>query len=185
MTAATTLTAITFYVLGVLAQVLRKNEEKFSYDKASFGLMTIGLIGHGFATFLILEGDQGVNISLLSVTNFGSYLVLVFISLMSLRLPVANLMLIGTPVAIIIVLLAAFLPQESAKQISTESPLLFHIFASVAAYVALFMATVQSVLLGLQESKLKTRTGSLGSLVPPLETMERLLIAMLLSLIHI
>ena len=179
MTAATTLTAIIFYVLGVLAQVFRKNKEKFSYDKASFMLMAVGLIGHGFATFLILEGDQGVNISLLSVTNFGSYLVLVFISLMSLRLPIANLMLIGTPVAIIIVLLATFLPQESAKQISTDSPLLFHIFASVAAYVALFMATVQSVLLGLQESKLKTRTGSLGSLVPPLETMERLLIAML------
>ena len=90
-----------------------------------------------------------------------------------------NLSFIATPIAILIVLFATFFPQESAKQISPESPLLFHIFASVAAYVALFMATVQSVLLGMQENKLKTHSGSLGYLVPSLETMERLHIAML------
>ena len=179
MTAATTLTAITFYLLGVRAQLFSDNVEKFSYERASFLLIAVGLVAHGFATFLILRGDEGVNISLLSVTNFGSYLVLLFISLISLRLPVANLLLVATPIAVLIMTLATFLPQESAKQISIESPLLFHIFASIAAYVALFMATVQSVLLGLQESKLKSRNGSLGGLVPPLETMERLLIAML------
>ena len=179
MTAAATIISIIFYLLGIRYQWLKLKEEKFSPDPLGFSLMVIGLISHGFATFLILDGELGVNLSLLSVTNFGSYLVILFISLISLRLPVITLSFVATPVAIVIVIFATFLPQESAKQISTGSPLLFHIFISVAAYVALFMATVQSVLLGMQESKLKTHSGSLGYLVPSLETMERLLIAML------
>ena len=179
MTATATIATIIFYFLGIRSQWAKLKEEQLTTDRLGFGLMVIGLITHGFATFFILKGDQGVNLSLLSVTNFGSYLVILFISLISLRLPVVTLSFVATPLAMVIVLFATFLPQDSSKQISIESPLLFHIFASVAAYVALFMATVQSVLLGMQESKLKTHSGSLGYLVPSLETMERLLIAML------
>ena len=126
MTAATTLTAIAFYILGVRTQLFSDNVEKFSYERASFLLIAVGLVAHGFATFLILRGDEGVNISLLSVTNFGSYLVLLFISLISLRLPVANLLLVATPIAVLIMTLATFLPQESAKQISIENPCLLY-----------------------------------------------------------
>jgi ABC-type uncharacterized transport system permease subunit len=179
MTTAATITAISFYLLGIRSQLLGLRKKQFPLNRLGFSLIAVGLVAHGFATFFILDGTQGVNLSLLSVTNFGSYLVIVFISLISLRLPVTALSFIATPIAIIILLFGTFLPQESAKQISTESPLLFHIFASLAAYVALFMATVQSVLLGVQESKLKSHSGSLGYLVPSLETMDRLLIAML------
>ena len=179
MTTAATITAISFYLLGIRSQLLGLRKKQFRPNRLGFSLIAVGLVAHGLATFFILDGTQGVNLSLLSVTNFGSYLVIVFISLISLRLPVTALSFIATPIAIIILLFGTFFPQESAKQISTESPLLFHIFASLAAYVALFMATVQSVLLGVQESKLKSHSGSLGYFVPSLETMDRLLIAML------
>ena len=96
---------------------------------------------------------------------------------MSLRLPVANLMLIGTPVAIIIVLLAAFLPQESAKQISTESVAFSH-FCLIRRLCGFVYGHRSISIAGPSESKLST-IRLLGSLVPPLETMERLLIAML------
>ena len=179
MTAATTITAIGFYLLALRSQFLGLKNTQTSSRKVAFTLMAVGLLFHGVASYYILSGTTGVNLSLLSVTNFGSYLVLVFICLISLRLPVANLLFFATPIAVLIMLAATLLPYGSAKQISLDNPLLVHIFISIAAYVALFMATVQSVLLGIQESKLKSHSGSLGTLVPSLETMERLLIAML------
>ncbi len=125
MTATATVATIIFYFLGIRSQWAKLKEEQLTTDRLGFGLMVIGLIAHGFATFFILKGDQGVNLSLLSVTNFGSYLVILFISLISIRLPVVTLSFIATPLAMVIVLFATFLPQESSKQISIENPFAF------------------------------------------------------------
>lgn len=150
------------------------------------GLVALGL--HGLVTMSLLNNPAGADLSLLSMSTLVALVVTLFTLLASLRLPIANLMLIVFPLsalALAAALLSGRLGGDTAAStqanlVVLSKPLLSHIIISICAYSILTIAAAQSVLLAVQERQLKNRsTNGLTRLLPPMETMERLLFALL------
>lgn len=203
------LAAIVLYLAGAfwhwqrLTQPVSPNLAKgLSTDASSqpsasgFGLrLLLGLLAlalHGLVTLSLLNNPAGADLSLLSMSTLVALVITLFTLIASLRLPIANLMLIVFPLsalALIAALLSGRLGDNAggtaslaaqANLVVLSKPLLSHIIISISAYSILSIAAAQSVLLAVQERQLKNRsTNGLTRLLPPMETMERLLFALL------
>lgn len=143
------------------------------------GLSYLALCGHGIVTYGLLATSAGFNLSVPGVTNLVIFIVNACIALTSLRLPVQKLYLYLYPMAIVALVLALLLPPQAATLGNLAGELIVHILVSLAAYSALLMAAAQSILLAVQERRLREPNQELMRLIPPLETNERLLLAML------
>ena len=77
------------------------------------------------------------------------------------------------------ILALAILPEGRTQPITLASAQIGHILLSISAYAALMTAALQSILIGVQERRLRSpQTGLLGVL-PPMESMENLFISVL------
>lgn len=153
--------------------------------------LVLGLVAltlHGLVTMSLLNNPAGADLSLLSMSTLVALVVTLFTLLASLRLPIANLLLIVFPLSALALAAALFSGRLSAEPsaiaqsslLVLSKPLLSHIIISISAYSILTIAAAQSVLLALQERQLKNHsTTGLSRLLPPMETMERLLFALL------
>lgn len=170
--------AIALYALGFKLQFdrLRATEEA---GQLSTWLPISALLCHGFAVYSLLVVDGGINLGLLSVANVVSFVIVAVVAIGHLRLPVANLYLFIFPIGAVILLAALVIDPGAEPVTNIGSMMLAHILVSLAAYSALMVAALQSVLLALQERRLKTHTSPVRQILPPLESMEHLLIAML------
>jgi ABC-type uncharacterized transport system permease subunit len=171
--------AATLYVLGTVLQYrgLRRQRP----PAASRLLLVVpAMAAHGVATYLQIVTDAGLYLGLLTVASLITLLMVTFIVLAAARLPVGNLLLVVLPLAALGVLGSALGETGFEAREHLPAALIVHILFSVFAYSILFMAACQSVLLAGQERRLRQRT-SLESLrwLPPLETMETLLFALL------
>lgn len=142
-------------------------------------LSYLALLCHGVGTYQLLTSAQGLNLSVLGVSNLVVFIVNACIAATSLRLPVQKLYLYLFPLAFLVVGTAALLPPSATAITTLEPDLIVHILVSLAAYSALLMAAAQSILLAVQERRLREPNQELMRLIPPLETNERLLLAML------
>ena len=86
-------------------------------------------------------------------------------------------MVLVAPISAAIVLAAALYGPEAGEANRFAGLLLFHITASISAVSVLMLAFFQALLLRRLETDLKRHTLQLARLLPPLETMERLLFA--------
>ena len=153
----------------------------------SLPLGLLALVLHGLVTLSLLNNPAGADLSLLSMFTLVTLVVTLFTLLASLGLPIANLMLMVFPlstIALVAALLSGRLGADAqlaeANLVALSKPLLSHIIISISAYSILTIAAAQSVLLAVQERQLKNRsTNGLTRLLPPMETMERLLFALL------
>lgn len=171
--------AATLYVLAtvVLLQGLRRDRPT---GPSSLLLVVPAIAAHATAAYLQIVTDDGLYLGLLTVAGLVTLLMVTFIVLAASRLPVSNLLVPALPLAAAGVLGSALGPTGFAARESLPPTLIVHILFSVLAYSVLFMAACQSVLLAGQERRLRQRV-SIASLrwLPPLETMETLLFALL------
>ncbi len=145
----------------------------------------LALLLHGGCSFSLLRDPLGLDLGLLSVSVLITWVITAFTLLASIRLPITNLLLLAFPLSAAALLLASIAGAGSdtgLRQGLVElSPALSaHIILSIGAYSLLTMAAGQSLLLAAQDKRLKNRqtTGFVG-LLPPMETMERLLFSIL------
>ena len=143
------------------------------------GITAIALLLHGVASYGYLVHPDGLDLSLLSVTNLVAFVLVGVVALASVRLPVENLFLFLFPVSIAALVAINALERTTVERITMTDALMMHVLISLAAYTTLMMAAMQSILLAVQERKLKTPSQAALRLLPPLETMEHLLVAMI------
>jgi len=144
-------------------------------------LMLITLVAlalHGFASYYYVEHPGGIDLGVLSVSNLVAFILVAVVALASLRLPIDDLFLFVFPISISSLLAINLIDGQSEPIMGITGPLLIHILISLAAYTTLMMAAIQSVLLAVQERRLRTPKQRGLGLLPPLETMERLHLAM-------
>ena len=144
-------------------------------------LLTLSaLFTHAIATYwLLFNSAQTINLSLLVSSNSVAFFMVLMVGLASIRLPVSNLYLFLFPIAITPLFLILLLGPGETPISNISTALSTHILVSLAAYSILMLAACQSGLLALQEKNLKRRSFAWLNILPPLESMERLLIAML------
>ena len=144
------------------------------------------LLGLGLHA-LVLYGDMhtplGLNYDVFVLCSFTSGLMLLLSIIYSTYRPVIALNLIGIPVAATGLMLG-FVFSQPAQLISQNSlGLDIHIILSLSAYAVLLMATIQAVILYLQDRELKKKLKRRVwvNLLPSYQDMESLLFDMLMT----
>ncbi|WP_027852140.1 cytochrome C assembly family protein [Marinospirillum insulare] len=176
-----TLLAAIFYIAAgtwVLLHLARKAPAKLVLVR----LLGLGaLLAHGIALSSHLGIPNNLSLGVLEAASLANWLICAFILIASLRHSTLNLAVILFPLAAIILLVNQFSISQSFP-IDGRSGLFFHIIASLSAYSLFALASVQALLIAAQNHQLKQRQMSgLISVLPPLQTMERLLFELLLA----
>lgn len=145
-------------------------------------ILLIGLILHAYVLRSDMVTAHGINYDVFNLLSFTSGLMLVLSVLYSSYRPVSALNLLGIPVAAS-GLIAGFVFSQPNQFASKHAfGLDIHIILSLSAYAVLLMATIQAVMIWLQNQELKKKQKRLWvNLLPPLQVMESLLFDMLIT----
>ena len=180
--------AATLYALGAALQIrsIRHRHAAREADQQARALPTLAaitipaLVFHGAAAYLQVNTADGLYLGLFTAASLITLLMVLFVVLAALRLPVQNLLVLVLPIGAVAVLASLFGETGFQARESLSPTLAVHILFSLVSYSILFMAACQSVVLAYQEHALKAKSSiSALRLLPPLETMELLLFALL------
>ncbi len=168
------------YLLGTISLARRLRQNQPITTKAPVGFALPGVVLHGLVAYWAIDTADGISLGIQAAAVLVAWVMVAFVLLASSRLPVASLLILVFPIALVTLFMrftgdSSFVPRQ---HLSAE--LVFHILTSIIAYSILFMAACQSLILAIQERMLRSHQGiSLVRLLPPLETMEMLLFSML------
>jgi ABC-type uncharacterized transport system permease subunit len=177
MTLTASIAAIILYAAGLHFR-WRKRQQTLP-SRATLAITLAALTCHGIASYSLLNSGSGLDLSVVPVSTLVAFIIVAVVAIANVRLPVENLYLFLFPISIV-VLLAANLTEPGGEPITTlSSNLIFHILLSLAAYSVLMMTACQSIFLAMQEHRLKHPGETTFTILPPLETMERLHLVML------
>lgn len=176
-----TLLAAALYLVSaswILLHLARKAPAKHNLVR----LLGLGaLLAHGLALFGHLGLPNNLHLGFIEAASLANWLICAFILAASLRHPTLNLAALLFPLAAILLLITQF-TLSTGLPLNARKGLFFHIVASLSAYSLFALASVQGVLFAIQNRQLKHRKVSgLLSILPPLQTMERLLFELLLA----
>lgn len=179
LTAITSLAAALLYALGAALQI-RSFRQTRPMAFRTLALLTVpALLCHAVATYFQINTEAGLFLGLYTVASLIALLMVIFLMLAATYLPVQNLLMLVLPIAVLSVLAGLFGESSFQARDSPAPALIAHILFSIVAYSVLFMAACQSILLAYQEHALKTHSSIRGlRLLPPLESMESLLFAL-------
>jgi len=181
MMAYISLAAMTSYCIGFSIvwrhrssqQILRPNSPIFPL------VVMLSIVLHAIALAGQIQSPVGINLNLIATANVVAFVMVVVVAITNTRLPIANLYLLLFPISVVFLLLSLLLEPGAEPLTNISTPLTAHILISLAAYSTLMMAACQSIFLAVQERQLRTPNKSHHHMLPPLETMERLLLAMI------
>jgi ABC-type uncharacterized transport system permease subunit len=178
MTLLLTLIAITVYLattalLGL--RLARRLPEAFGRGHI-LTLAAVAVALHLAVLWQHLFTPSGVNLSFFTTLSLLTWLLALLLVVGSLRQPTENLGIAAFPLAALGVALEEFLPSSERLLQSGGGMLELHVLISVSAYSMLILAALQAVLLAVQDRHLHGKhPGGFVRLLPPLQTMERLL----------
>ncbi len=142
---------------------------------------TLGVVLHAFLLQANMISEAGLNLGFTHVGSLATWFVAGLLLLSAWRKPVENLGIIILPLAAASAALQALAPTEHILPLAHETGIGIHILFSILAYSMLGMATVQALLLSIQERHLHNRSpGGFIRALPPMETMESLLFQMII-----
>lgn len=139
----------------------------------------IGLALHVLLLWQHLVTPEGLNFGFFNVVSLLTWVMATLFVLAALRHPVENLGIAILPLAALGALLEQSFPSRHLLVPGREM-LDIHILISITAYSILTLAALQAVLLAIQDHHLRQRQpGGFIRKLPPLQTMERMLIQMI------
>jgi len=175
--------AALIYTAGtwLLARALARNSTVPTWVLRT--LATPALALHALAAYAIINVPGGMNLSLASAASLTTLIALALVLATGLARPVHSLMVLLFPLSAL-ALLASLSLQRSQAPLSgvdgMDNALAVHVFLSRLAYSVLAMAALQSILVGVTDRNIRTKSHILLlRILPPLETMEHLLFVML------
>ncbi len=182
---------------GVAAALLYLVSAVMLWRAATAGSENSGLLSRGRSLFVSLIAATGAtlhlymlhgtafNPGLLNFSFFNSlsvtaWFTVVLLLLVSIARPVLTLGLVVFPSSAALVACALVFAGKGA--LSVEPQLQWHVLISVVAYALLTMAAVQSILVSLQDKRLRAhRPGGLLRALPPLKLMDQVLLQLLIA----
>lgn len=146
--------------------------------------MNLGFAALGFhltVLYQALHTEAGVNFGFFNSVSFAAWVMALVLMLSSLRKPLENLGILMLPMTALTLLLALLFPSVHILPPDTHWELRAHVLTSLLAYSVLAMASVQALLLYVQDRALRGHhPGGFVRALPPLQTMEALMFEMIL-----
>lgn len=175
--------AILFYLAATAAiglRLFRPDGHRLPSRNAGLSLGFAGLILHSWLLWDGIFSHAALNLGFFNALSLTSWTVITLLLVSSLTKPVENLGIILLPVAALTVLLDARFAEVSFLSTPSGWPLKIHVLLSMLAYSLLTLASVQAILVAVQDHHLRHRQpGGFVRTLPPLETMESLLFEMI------
>jgi len=176
-----TLCGITLYIIATI--VLYKQQTLQQNEKNKRLPLTIGMIGVIFHADMLARHiftDAGLQMGITHVASLATWFVACLLILASFKKPVESLGLLVLPLSALTLAVEYLMPVDHLVSAQDHRGLGVHIMLSILAYSMLGLAAVQAVLTSIQERNLHNRKpGGLIRTLPPLESMELLLIQMI------
>ncbi len=141
-----------------------------------FGAAMIGVVAHTATLANSLFVGDMLQMSLLNSISICVWMITTMIVISSFTKPIHNLYIIFMPACALLLIIARQVPQlASPKQYSAG--MMLHIMISLLAYSIIIIATLQAILVNLQTAHLHRHrfNSPLTSILPPLQSMERLM----------
>ncbi|MBS0286090.1 MAG: cytochrome c biogenesis protein CcsA [Proteobacteria bacterium] len=139
------------------------------------------LLAHGFVLYKLIDTPMGQNMDWLIMLSFTLWLMNLLTFMISVRAPMMELCVLTYPLSALILGLGLFTGHHEALS-KTPPQALMHIFISLFAMSLLTLASLQAILLALQNTLLKQhRPSVMLRILPPLQTMESMLFIILWS----
>lgn len=171
-----------FYLGSAITIAARLFSEKAQYLPRTLGLVlgACGLLIQILLFYITLITPAGVNLGFFNALSLVAWFVMAMLLVSSVTKPVENLGIVVFPVGIMVLWLERYFPTVHFISSSTPWGLKIHIIVSFLAYSMFALATVQALLLAVQDHHLHIRQpwGFIRAL-PPLQTMEVLLFEMI------
>lgn len=167
-------------VLITLRLFFRDRFQQLPGRMVTLVLGTAGMLAHTFVLYQEVLVPPGINLGFFTALSLASWTVVMLLLLSSLSKPVENLGILLFPVAALTVYLDLRFPSLHLLRQEAGWALKLHVLTSMLAYSLLTLASVQAVLLAIQDRHLRQRhPGGFIRTLPPLQTMEILLFEMI------
>lgn len=139
-----------------------------------------GVILHGLFLYQQVVTDNGINLGFFDAASVISWTILLILLISAISKPVENLGIALLPLAALAILLQLKFPSSLFLAPGAPWGLRIHVLISLLAYSLFSMASVQAILLAIQDHHLRHRhPGGFIRSLPPLQTMEELLFEMI------
>jgi ABC-type uncharacterized transport system permease subunit len=175
--------AVVLYLASTIAVGLRLFRADGPWVPPRAAAIWLAFGGLALHTWLVYEGifsHPGLNLGFFNALALTSWTVVTLLLFSSLTKPVENLGLFLLPMAAFTLYLDARYPTASFMPQAAGWNLKIHVLISMLAYSLLTLASVQAILLAIQDSHLHSRhPGGFIRALPPLQTMESLLFEMI------
>jgi ABC-type uncharacterized transport system permease subunit len=146
----------------------------------ALGLGFLGVVLHAIPHYQNLVAASGFNMGLFNALSLIAWTIALLLLVSSLTKPVENLGIVIMPVTAIAIVLENRYQTVHFLSGQLSSGLTIHILVSMLAYSLFTLASVQAILLAIQDHHLRQRhPGGFIRALPPLQTMESLLFEMI------
>ena len=175
------LAAIGLYLFGCFTLIMQVKKRPLHNPKAFSFIFSAAIIAHLIAIQYTAFPGQILHLGIVNVSSL-IFCVIAIISLIAYlrRLEVENLIILLLPLAAISIACAQWLPNVDKK--INDTGLIIHIVLSIVAYSLITLASLQAILVGIQEQQLRSHNfKGIFSYFPPLQTMELLLFDIILG----
>lgn len=142
-------------------------------------LALAGLALHAISAWGVVHLPSGYDLGFFRIATLIFVMIILISWVSSLRLPIRSLLVMVYPMAALSIVLAITTP-ETYQPREFPHTIAAHILLSILAYSVITLATLQALILALQDHWLRQhRSGPFISVLPPLEIMETLLFRMI------
>jgi ABC-type uncharacterized transport system permease subunit len=167
------------YLLTALLAALRLFRPDTG-EKISRGMVLATGVGaaslHALALYFSLHTDQGINLAFFHAVSLAGWTIALVTLVSAFSKPVENLAIFIFPFIAAAVLVAAFSESKMLFRTGASWQLGLHVLTSLLAWSMFAIASVQALLLWVQDRHLHNRQpGGFIRALPPLQTMESLL----------
>jgi len=144
--------------------------------RAVFVLALLALLAHGTVLYgTVFPDPRAINVGFTNAASLSTWIVALVFLATALIKPAYELGAVILPVAGLAVIAAWLWPPEGTDAVQSTG-LAVHLLVSMLAYAFLAIAVVQSIVMSLQDHRLRVRAEtSVLRKLPPLEAMEQLL----------
>lgn len=165
---------------AIAARLFRADAPRLPSRQLAIAVGFVGLALHTWLVYASIFSQPGLNLGFFNALALTSWTVVTLLLFSSTTKPVENLGLALLPIAALTLYLDARYPSASFMPQAAGWNLKIHVLLSMLAYSLLTLASVQAILLAIQDGHLHNRhPGGFIRALPPLQTMESLLFEMI------
>ncbi|MES9968755.1 MAG: cytochrome c biogenesis protein CcsA [Candidatus Thiodiazotropha sp.] len=177
-----TLAILAYLAAGsILALRLFRNQEGSKLPRAL--ALAVGFLGvalHAVPHYQNLISSSAINLGIFNAMSLIAWTITLLLLVSSISKPVENLGIVIMPLAAVALFLESRYQTVHFITEQVSGGLTIHILVSMLAYSLFTLASVQAVLLAIQDHHLRQRhPGGFIRALPPLQTMESLLFEMI------